>query len=146
TREFVGFADFIRRGEDGRWRVQDSKLARSARATALMQLAAYVDQLDRLGIPRADEVDLLLGDGTTSTHAVQDVLPLFHVRRARLRALIADRTVDAGSAGEPLAWGDDRGELQVTACGRCATCEEQVLAHRDLLMVARMRPVQRQRL
>ena len=146
TPEFVGFADFLKRDDDGRWRVQDSKLARKARVTALMQLAAYVDQLDRLGIPRSDEVDLILGDGTLSTHAVDDLLPLFQVRRARLRALIADRRVDEGSAGAALAWGDDRGDLEVVACGRCATCEEQVIAHRDLLMVARMRPVQRARL
>ncbi|UNK72607.1 bifunctional RecB family nuclease/DEAD/DEAH box helicase [Microbacterium sp. H1-D42] len=146
TPEFVGFADFLLRDADGRWRVQDSKLARTARATALMQLGAYVDQLDRLGIPRSDEVDLILGDGTISTHRVDDLLPLFHVRRARLRALIADRDADAGATGEPLAWGDDRGDLQITACGRCATCDEQVIGHRDLLMVARMRPAQRQRL
>ncbi|MFB8189539.1 TM0106 family RecB-like putative nuclease [Microbacterium sp. NPDC055988] len=146
TDEFVGFADFLRKDDDGRWRVQDSKLARKARVTALMQLAAYVDQLDRLGIPRSDEVDLILGDGTLSTHQVDDLLPLFQVRRARLRALIADRRITDGATGEPLGWGDDRGDLQVVACGRCATCEEQVLAHRDLLMVARMRPVQRARL
>jgi uncharacterized protein len=146
TEEFVGFADFLRKDPDGRWRVQDSKLARKARVTALMQLAAYVDQLDRLGIPRSDEVDLILGDGTLSTHAVDDLLPLFQVRRARLRALIADRRITDGAGGEPLGWGDDRGDLQVVACGRCATCEEQVLAHRDLLLVARMRPVQRARL
>lgn len=146
TSEFVGFADFLRRDPDGRWRVEDSKLARRAKVTALMQLAAYVDQLDRLGIPRSDEVDLILGDGTRSTHRVDDLLPLFQVRRARLRALIADRAVESGAAGEPLAWGDDRGDLDVVACGRCATCEEQVIAHRDLLMVARMRPVQRARL
>ncbi|WP_102194148.1 TM0106 family RecB-like putative nuclease [Microbacterium aurantiacum] len=146
TPEFVGFADFLRRDDDGRWRVQDSKLARKARVTALMQLAAYVDQLDRLGIPRSDEVDLILGDGTISTHAVDDLLPLFQVRRSRLRALIADRRIEDGAAGAPLGWGDDRGDLEIVACGRCATCEEQVIAHRDLLMVARMRPVQRARL
>ncbi|WP_052193312.1 TM0106 family RecB-like putative nuclease [Microbacterium sp. ZOR0019] len=146
TEEFVGFADFLRKDDEGRWRVQDSKLARKARVTALMQLAAYADQFDRLGIPRSDEVDLILGDGTLSTHAVDDLLPLFQVRRARLRALIADRRVADGATGAPLAWGDDRGDLQIVACGRCATCEEQVLAHRDLLMVARMRPVQRARL
>lgn len=146
TEEFVGFADFLARDGDGRWRVQDSKLARTARVTALMQLAAYVDQLDRLGVPRSDEVDLILGDGTLSTHRVDDLLPLFRVRRARLRALIADRRIDDPSPDEALAWGDDRGDLEVVACGRCATCEEQVVAHRDLLMVARMRPVQRARL
>ena len=146
TEDFVGFADFLRKDADGRWRVQDSKLARKARVTALMQLAAYVDQLDRVGIPRSDEVDLILGDHSVSTHAVDDLLPLFRVRRARLRALIADRSVASGPQGEPLAWGDDRGDLRVVACGRCATCEEQVIAHLDLLMVARMRPVQRARL
>ncbi len=146
TEEFVGFADFLLRDTDGTWRVQDSKLARTARTTALMQLAAYVDQLDRLGIPRSDEVDLLLGDGTTSTHPVDDILPLYRVRRDRLRALIADRRIDQGEAGRPLAWGDERGELEIRACGRCATCEEQVLAAHDLLLVARMRPVHRSRL
>src|SRR5690606_6792913 len=146
TDEFVGFADFLLREDDGRWRVQDSKLARTARVTALMQLAAYVDQLDALGVPRSDEVDLLLGDGTTSTHAVADLLPLFRVRRARLRTLIADREVARGAAGIPLAWGDNRGDIGIVACGRCATCTEQVDAARDLLMVARMRPVQRARL
>ncbi|WP_404435948.1 TM0106 family RecB-like putative nuclease [Microbacterium aerolatum] len=146
TDEFVGFADFLLREDDGRWRVQDSKLARTARVTALMQLAAYVDQLDGLGIPRSDEVDLILGDGSVSTHRVDDLLPLFHVRRARLRNLIADRDVMSGPAGAPLAWGDERGDIGLVACGRCATCTEQVDAARDLLMVARMRPVQRTRL
>jgi len=146
TPEFVGFADFLAREPDGAWRVQDSKLARRAKVTALMQLAAYADQLDSLGVPRSDEVDLLLGDGTTSTHRVADLLPLFRVRRARLRALIADRRIDLGAAGEPIAWGDPRGDLGVVACGRCAACELEVIAERDLLLVAGMRPVQRERL
>lgn len=152
TEEFVGFADFLVRepeaSSDGtrRWIVQDTKLARRARVTALMQLAAYVDQLDRLGVPRSDEVQLLLGDGSTSTHRVDDLLPVFGLRRERLRALIADRRVDLGTAGPVIAWGDPRGDLGVIACGRCATCELEVVAHRDLLLVAGMRPVQRDRL
>ena len=56
TPEFVGFADFLKRDDDGRWRVQDSKLARKARVTALMQLAAYVDQL-AYKLPTADLLD-----------------------------------------------------------------------------------------
>ena len=146
TDEFVGFADFLVRGDDGRWIVQDSKLARHARVTALMQLAAYVDQLDLLDVPRAGDVDLLLGDGTTSTHRVDDLMPVFRLRRERLRALIADRRLDRGLDEPPIAWGDERGELGVVACGRCATCEQEVTAHRDLLLVAGMRPVQRARL
>lgn len=152
TGEFVGFADFLVREPDGGdggprpWIVQDTKLARRARVTALMQLAAYVDQLDRLGVARSDEVQLLLGDGGTSTHRVDDLLPVFALRRTRLRVLIADRRVDLGAAGPVVPWGDPRGDLAVVACGRCATCEIEVVAHRDLLLVAGMRPVQRDRL
>jgi uncharacterized protein len=146
TDDFVGFADFLVRDEERRWVVQDTKLARHARVTALMQLSAYVDQLDRLGFPRADRVELLLGDGTTSTHRVADLMPVFRLRRDRLAAIVADRALSLGSAGPALAWGDDRGDLAILACGRCATCDAEVVASRDLLLVAGMRPVQRQRL
>jgi len=151
TEEFVGFADFLvreepRGSEPTPWVVQDTKLARHARVTALMQLAAYADQLDRLGVRRSDRVELLLGDGSTSTHAVRDLMPVFQLRRERLRALIADRDIASAASGAPIAWGDDRGALRVIACGRCATCDAEVVAHRDLLLVAGMRPVQRDRL
>ncbi|WP_332635104.1 hypothetical protein, partial [Halalkalibacter flavus] len=96
--------------------------------TALMQLAAYADQLDRLGAPRSGRVELLLGDGTTSTHAVSDLMPVFRLRRQRLRALIADRDIAAGVDAAPIGWGDDRGELRIVACGRCATCDAEVVA------------------
>jgi uncharacterized protein len=97
-------------------------------------------------VPRSGEVQLLLGDGSTSTHRVDDLLPVFGLRRERLRALIADRRVDLGAAGAAIAWADARGDLGVIACGRCATCELEVVGHRDLLLVAGMRPVQRERL
>ncbi|MGU3356732.1 TM0106 family RecB-like putative nuclease [Microbacterium sp. M4A5_1d] len=144
--DFVGFADFLLRDDDGRWIVQDTKLARHARVTALMQLEAYAVQLDREGARVADHVELLLGDGTVSRHARADIAPVFVLRRERLRSLIADRDVATGAAGEPIAWGDDRGDLRIAACGRCATCDLEVVAARDLLLVAGMRPIQRERL
>ncbi|GAA3029197.1 TM0106 family RecB-like putative nuclease [Microbacterium dextranolyticum] len=148
TDEFVGFADFLVRddADGGLWVVQDTKLARHARVTALMQLAAYVDQLDRLGVAHSGRVELLLGDGSVSAHEIRDLMPVFRLRRDRLRALIADRDVTAGASGTAIPWGDDRGALRVVACGRCATCDAEVVAHRDLLLVAGMRPVQRDRL
>ena len=113
------------------------------KVTALMQLAAYADQLDRLGIPRADRVELLLGDGTISAHEVDDLLPVFVLRRERLRAMIAiAATWSSGADGPVVAWGDPR----FVACGRCATCTLEVEGHRDLLLVAGMRPTQRRRL
>ncbi len=49
--------------------------------------------------------------GASATHDVDDLLPVFELRRARLLALIADRRLDLGAAGEPIAWGDPRGDL-----------------------------------
>lgn len=132
---FVGFADFIVRQPDGRYLVQDSKLARRARVTALLQLAAYAAQLDRLGIPRADTVELLLGDGTTSVHRLDDIEPVYRLRRARLEQIVAERVADDG----PVAWGDPRYTLD----GRCPTCDLEVQAHRDVLLVAGLRITQR---
>jgi len=43
---------------------------------------------------------------------VRDLLPVFALRRERLRALIADRDIAAGAAGAPIAWGDERGDLR----------------------------------
>ncbi len=53
--EFLGYADFVERGDDG-WVVCDAKLAREAHAKALLQLAAYADQLDRADLPVAPTV------------------------------------------------------------------------------------------
>ncbi|WP_255579166.1 TM0106 family RecB-like putative nuclease [Cryobacterium sp. PAMC25264] len=135
---FVGFADFIMRTESGSYEVFDTKLARSAKITALLQVAAYSDQLDRLGIPTGENVHLLLGDGRTSTHRLRDILPVYRKRRARLERLIDERVADP----EPTAWGDPR----YAACGRCAACTLEVEAHRDVLLVAGMRLTQRRHL
>lgn len=141
TDDFLGFADFIVRDDEGRCIVQDTKLARRAKVTALMQLAAYVEQLDRLDVPRSDIVQLLLGDGSVSTHVVDDIMPVFLLRRGRLRDIVAEREPAAGADGPVVAWGDERYE----ACGRCPTCEHEVAAARDLLLVAGLRRTQRRR-
>ncbi|WP_241984752.1 TM0106 family RecB-like putative nuclease [Cryobacterium adonitolivorans] len=135
---FVGFADFIMRTEDGAYEVYDTKLARSAKITALLQVAAYSDQLDRLGIRTGEHVHLLLGDGRTSTHRLRDILPVYRKRRARLERLIDERIADPA----PTPWGDPR----YAACGRCAACSVEVEAHRDVLLVAGMRLTQRRHL
>ncbi|MFF2388088.1 TM0106 family RecB-like putative nuclease [Agromyces sp. NPDC058104] len=133
---FIGFADFIVRQPDGRYRVQDAKLARRARVTALLQLAAYAEQLLRLEVPLDDTVELLLGDGSVSAHRLDDILPVYRERVARLQRIVADRVADSG----PVAWGDPRYDHD----GRCPTCELEVQARRDVLMVGGMRVTQRE--
>ncbi|WP_431247709.1 TM0106 family RecB-like putative nuclease [Leifsonia xyli] len=135
---FVGFADFVVRLPDGRYRVQDSKLARSARVTALLQLAAYAEQLRRMGIDVDETVELLLGDGSVSEHSLSDIEPVYRKRRARLLEIIAEHVADPG----PVAWGDPR----FTVDGRCDTCDAEVQATRDVLLVAGMRVTQREHL
>ncbi len=61
---FVGFADFLVLDSD-QYLLRDTKLARSVKVEALLQLAAYADTLARAGVPVASEVELVLGDGAT---------------------------------------------------------------------------------
>ncbi|MBC7725627.1 MAG: TM0106 family RecB-like putative nuclease [Burkholderiaceae bacterium] len=135
---FLGFADFIVHTGEGVYEVQDTKLARSAKITALLQLAAYADQLNRLGVTTAEEVRLVLGDGSHSVHRLRDILPVYLNRRARLERLVAERQTDE----RIVAWGDPR----YTACGHCAACLVEVESHRDVLLVAGMRLSQRKKL
>jgi len=149
---FLGFADFIMLNDDGDYEVYDTKLARSAKITALLQLAAYSDQVMALGA--ADEhgvgdpeggalrvgenVHLILGDGRTSTHALRDILPVYRKRRQRLQNMIDERVADAA----PTPWGDPRYSI----CGRCAACTQQVELHRDVLLVSGIKLTQRRKL
>jgi uncharacterized protein len=159
--EFLGYADFLVREEAARaseeavgitaagpslsrdsaadrYEVWDTKLARHAKVGALLQLAAYGDQLIKLGLEPAPRVLLVLGNLERSTHSLADLLPVYRERRARFRELTAGHR-----AGETaVAWQ----QPGVNYCGRCDYCAEQVAGHRDLLMVAGMTSVQRKKL
>lgn len=134
---FVGFADFlIRDGE--RYRVTDTKLARSAKVTALLQLAAYADALTAAGVPIAPDAELELGDGTVVRYRLSDLMPVYRTQRAQLQRLLDGHY----AAGRAVRWDDD----EVQACFRCPLCTEQLRAADDLLLVAGMRISQREKL
>jgi predicted RecB family nuclease len=151
---FVGFADFLvkvlggvvsTRGPEGRYsttdweyQVWDTKLARKARVTALLQLAAYADQLRKLGIPVSDDTYLLLGSGEESKHDLKDIEPVFHDRVARLKQMIEARLDDPN----PIEWGAPG----YAADGRCEWCTPEIERTRDVLLVAGMRTTTRARL
>lgn len=137
---FGGWADFLVREPDGApvYAVHDTKLARHAKVTALLQLAAYADQMLAEGIRVSPEVHLVLGDRTTTSHRLADLLPVYRDRRARLQVML-----DEHQAGDTVvAWGDER----YRACGRCDVCTPEVESRRDVLLVAGMRTTQRARL
>lgn len=135
---FVGFADFIvKDGPGGRYTVYDTKLARQARVSALLQLAAYADELLRLGFDPAPEVALILGTRAVSRHRLADLLPVYREQRALVEDLIASHQ----AASDPIAWGGD-----FLACGRCPSCDEQITETRDVLTVSGLRIPQRKKL
>ncbi|HRA26468.1 TM0106 family RecB-like putative nuclease [Ornithinibacter sp.] len=134
---FVGRADFLELTPAG-WLVSDTKLARHATVSALLQVGAYAALLLDAGAPVAPIVRLVLGDGATRDDPLGEVLPVYRSRRARLDGILADHRADEA----PAAWGDERW----LACGSCATCVAEVEAARDLLLVAGMRRPTRRRL
>lgn len=134
---FAGFADFLVLDGD-RYRLRDTKLARSVKVEALLQLAAYAETLAAAGVAVHDEVELVLGNGTTMSYRVDELLPVYRSRRADLQTLL-DRHHAGGVA---VSWADET----VRACMRCPECEQQVRATDDLLLVANMRVSQRARL
>jgi len=134
---FVGFADFLVLDGD-RYLLRDTKLARSVKVEALLQLAAYADALTRAGIPIADEVELKLGDGVINRFRVDELLPVYQPRRAALQDLLDTHY----ASGRPVAWEDE----EIRACFRCPECTIKVRENDDLLLVAGMRVSQRARL
>ncbi|MCU1574886.1 MAG: nuclease [Micrococcaceae bacterium] len=126
---FHGRSDFLVRTATGQYAIYDTKLARHAKVTALLQLAAYGDQLLRMGLEPDPTMTLVLGNGVHSDHVLRDVLPVFYQRRARFLSITGAHRKESA-----VEWGDAR----YTACGRCDYCAEQVELHRDLLLVAGM--------
>ncbi|MGO2004062.1 TM0106 family RecB-like putative nuclease [Arthrobacter rhombi] len=136
--EFLGFADFIVRESDGRYAVWDSKLARHARVTALLQLAAYGDQLERLGFAPSPVATLVLGNLEHSEHPMPDLLPAFRELRTRFRRLTAEHR----AAQTTVEWN----QPGLRRCGKCDYCLEQVAAHDDLLLIGGMTAARRRTL
>jgi uncharacterized protein len=135
---FHGSADFLIREDSGAWSVNDTKLARTAKAPALLQLAAYADQLEAAGIPVHPEARLILGSGEYSVHALEEIMPQYRYARARLAALLDEHRDDE----EPAEWGDTRW----AACLTCPDCKTAMEAADDLMLVRRMNRSRRARL
>ena len=131
TGALVGRADFLILQPDGTYAVYDTKLARSAQSTAVLQIAAYADALIQLGIGISQTGYLVLGSGEITHHNVLDVIPVFELVRHTYQELIAG--LEEHSL---VAWGTpEQGGTGLQACGRCDSCEEQLLPARDVLLV-----------
>ncbi|WP_147915442.1 TM0106 family RecB-like putative nuclease [Ruania zhangjianzhongii] len=132
---FHGRSDFLVRQVSAQGQVSyavvDTKLARSVKPGAVLQLAAYADQLLAAGIEVAPETVLHLGDGTIATQDMAGSVAVYREHRAHVQAML-----DAGRAADgPVVWGDDRYQ----ACLWCDYCQEAVAANRDVKLVWGMR-------
>ncbi|MEA5454084.1 TM0106 family RecB-like putative nuclease [Sinomonas sp. JGH33] len=136
--QFHGRSDFLVRQRDGRYQVFDTKLARHAKVEALLQLAAYGEQLAKAGFEPSDEVTLILGTGDRASFSLPDLLPAYRERRRRVTELTAAHLAQPG----PATW-EAPG---VAACGRCEYCAVQAADRRDLLLVAGMSLSRRKKL
>lgn len=140
--EFQGFADFLILNADGKYAVHDTKLARKAKITALIQLAAYAHQLEVNSISVSDQVHLILGDQSITTFNLEDILPTYLLRRKKMQNLIQARRASKEAGNRATSWNDS----SFDACGRCAVCEPHVKENDDLLLIAGMRSEQRVKL
>lgn len=135
--QFHGRSDFLVK-VNGAYAVWDTKLARHAKVGALLQLAAYGDQLLKAEIDPAPLVTLVLGNDQHSDHRLSDLLPVYRERKDRFLDLIERHR----SQQDPVQWGS----ASHLACGRCEYCQLMVDETRDLLLVGRMSTTRRAKL
>lgn len=128
---FHGRPDFlVREGEvagQARYAVVDAKLARRAKGTAILQLAAYADALQRAGVPVAEHTHLHLGNDVVTEHSTHDSLLVLAEVRHRVDGLVERHAAQV----RPVRWGDPR----VSACGWCDYCADAIEQTRDVRLV-----------
>jgi uncharacterized protein len=114
---FRGHADFLLRVESpdrpSRWgpwhyEVADTKLARHVKASAVLQICSYVDQLERIQDIRPEWMHVALGGSARAVERlrVDDFMAYYRSARDRFLATLADETPatfpPAGTYPEPV--------------------------------------------
>ncbi|WP_319944933.1 bifunctional RecB family nuclease/DEAD/DEAH box helicase [Nocardia macrotermitis] len=98
----------------------------------LIELAGVAEMLRERGFRVDPWLRVRLGDGAELVRDLATVVAVFRARRARLATILAGKQDEL----LPVQWGDRR----YLACGHCPTCTAELVAGRDLLLVAGMRP------
>ena len=135
---FRGRADHLLRHEDETWVVAETKLARSARPHALLQVAAYAEALASSGVTVAPFVRLILGDGTIVDTPREELAEPLGELRDRLLEVIDTHTGETG----PARWEDPRWR----ACLFCDACRAELAVREDVGLVGGVRATTRARL
>ncbi|MEU6564783.1 bifunctional RecB family nuclease/DEAD/DEAH box helicase [Nocardia nova] len=105
---------------------------------ALMEAAACARMLRENGFGVDPIVHVRNSAGAEVIHDLSAAETVYAARRMRLRTILAAKQDEL----LPVQWGDRR----YLACGHCARCTGELVAQRDLLLVAGMRPAVRAQL
>ncbi|MEV5650374.1 AAA domain-containing protein [Nocardia sp. NPDC052254] len=133
--EFVAGCAFVVRAEHT---LRMYAHASGSEVTALMEAAACARMLRDNGFDVDPWVRVRDSTGAEDVHELAYADTVHSARRVRLRAILTAKQDEL----LPVQWGDRR----YLACGDCASCTAELVAVRDLLLVAGMRPAVRAQL
>ena len=124
---FSGWSDFIMLGQDGRYEVWDTKLARKAKPYYAVQLCCYAEMLDHsIGADRVSEtVGVILGTGERVAFRRTDFDDYYRQLKARFLAMHEQFRNDLSDRPEPVPRADH---------GRWSSYAESYFLERDHLV------------
>jgi predicted RecB family nuclease len=134
--KWIGYPDFLLRVDgksdlgDWHYEVADTKLAHSAKASALIQICSYVDQIERIQGVRPEKVYVVTGGAEIGNHAFRTAEMMAYYRHAKQRF---EQALEAG-LDHTKSYPDP-----VEHCGVCrwqSVCDKQWHADDALPIVA----------
>jgi predicted RecB family nuclease len=146
---WLGFADFLLRVETpsdlGGWsyEVADTKLARHAKASAILQVCSYVEQLTRVQGLQPVNLHIVLGGGErpTATFPVSDFMAYYRTVKSNFEA-----AVTAGEAVYPVTATYPEPVEFCDVCAWVVDCKARRRSDDDLSLVAGISGKQRKAL
>jgi uncharacterized protein len=106
-------------GHDWIYEVADTKLAHSAKASALIQICSYVDQIERIqGVP-PENVYVVTGGAEIGVHDFRTAEMMAYYRHAKRRF---EQAIDDAAVG-PRTWPIPRDESYPDPVEHCAVCK-----------------------
>src|SRR5207244_11858078 len=90
---WLGYADFLERVGSNTYEVVDTKLARSAKAAALLQTSLYSELVAGMQGSEPESMHLVLGDGTRQSFRVSDYRAYLRHAKARLETIAASARI-----------------------------------------------------
>jgi uncharacterized protein len=105
-------------GWDWHYEVADTKLAKSAKASALIQISSYVEQIERIQGVRPERVYVVTGGAEAKVHEFRTAEMMAYYRIAKARF---EEAVDDAVAGAPT-YPIERGISYPDPVEHCAVC------------------------